>query len=286
MKLIIKFSIFREGISKLFPYANELKDDEYHIIKQKYPEACLSNRFEYKGDPDSELTKFIINDLSKMGRPANWNRFDGKSYTERKASREFSIQGERHFNSLEIENADYFWCYAQKELTKGGFRQDSGILEVERKSITAQVIGRSLGGFNILFKESIKELIFNQDFQNLVLKPVRVKGKLPPKELLWEVWSEKSLPSVLNPLVNELGEEPDESAHGCWVNDLYFPPVLKFNKAQVEAELGEFDVAITKERWHGGVWQRRSPYVIVSRRFREWCLMNKFKMTWVPVEMV
>jgi hypothetical protein len=286
MKKTIKFSIFRELQSRLNYYANQLNHDEFNFLKQNYPEFCLFNRFEYTGDPDSELTKSIINDLSKMGRPANWNRFDGKSYAERIASMEFRVQGERHFDKHEINNAEYLWCMPAKEIAKTGYRHDDEIREVERGSITALAIGSSVCGIDLICKDFTKFLMLAESFKNIALKTVRVSGKNPPKELLWEVWSEKSLPSVLNPLVNEHGEEPDESAHGCWVNDLYFPPVLKFNKAQVEAELGEFDVAITKERWHGGVWQRRSPYVIVSRRFREWCLMNKFKMTWVPVEMV
>lgn len=284
MLLYNKF-YFSRGLDGAGCNGNKIPEEVFDECVSKWPQFKKAGNFHFNvyAEHDSTIIKEIISYIEeRTAKRPLWQKFPFNYYD----CNHYHIDGERYFEMDESQRADYFWCYGQKELTKTGFRQDNCLLEVERKSITDQAIGRSLGGFNILFKESIKELIFNQDFQNLVLKPVRVKGKLPPKELLWEVWSEKSLPSVLNPLVNELGEEPDESAHGCWVNDLYFPPVLKFNKAEVEAELGEFDVAITKERWYGGVWQRRSPYIIVSRRFREWCVKNKFKMIWVPVEMV
>lgn len=286
MRLSVKFSIYRQGVSKLFPYANELNENEFDILRKKYPNACLSNRFEYQGDPESDLTKSIIGDLSNLGREANWTRFDGLTYQEKKASLTFQIHGERLFDKDEINNAEYLWCLPGKEIAKTGYRHDDGIIEVDKKSITTRAVGSTVSGFHMVCKETVKQLMIAESFTNLLFKPVRVAGKTPPKELLWEVWSEKTLPPVLNPLANERGEKPDVGKGGCWVNDLYFPPVLKYNKLEVENELGEFDIAITNERWHWGVWQRRSPYIIVSRRFREWCIINKFKMTWVPVEMV
>ncbi len=123
----------------------------------------------------------------------------------------------------------------------------------------------------------------SEAFVNLGFREVSVSGKKPPIEKIWEAVGAVDLPPVLNPLVNQEGNDPDKSKNGCWIDDLYFPPIPHFSRSAISAALPDFDVALTAERWHAGTLERRSAYVICSQRFRTWILARKYRCTFVPV---
>jgi hypothetical protein len=279
----IKFTLFPEPA--MVGKSNELPKKVFDKCVERWPRFKKRGRVGFTIDAlsDSSELKEIIEFIEEQaGKIAKWSRFTGvfddfKSY---------QLEGIRHFDLDEIEKADYCWCIPKKIITKSGYRHDDGILEVERGSIMAQSIGSTISGFTVLCTESIRQEIEKEGFVNVEFKPVNVSGKKPPKEPLWEISGHTHLPPVTNKLVNDRGEKPDDSARGCWVDDLFFPPLLTYNQNSLAKAVGGFDVGVTTEKWHSGIIARRSPFLICSKRFRLWCQDRGLKLDWVPVHML
>ena len=276
----IKFTLFPEPA--IIGKSNELPKDIFKYCTERWPQFKNAGKagFTVDVERDSDVLEEIIEFIkAKTGKDANWSRFPAvyDDYTK------YQLEGVRQFDEEDIEGADYYWCIPQKEIAKSGYRHDDGTLEVERGSIMAQPIGAAIDGFTVICIDSIRQEIENQNFLNVEFKPVTVIGKKPPKEPLWELVGKMSLPPIANKLVNDQGATPDESARGCWVEDLFYPPILTYKSDDLAQTIESFDIAHTAEKWHSGIIVRRSPFLICSKRFKVWCEDRKLKFDWIPV---
>ena len=281
MRKEIKFYFFR-GYSDSRNLSNCLPEDVFDECVRRWPQFKKAGHVSFNVEVElgSDLAVSIIEFIRvRAGKEPDWKLFPSV-YKEKGR---YNISGRRVFEQNEIEKADYCWCIPKKTITKSGYRHDDGILEVERGSIMAQSIGSTISGFTVLCTDSIRLEIQKEGFLNIGFRNVKVSGKKPPKEPLWEIYGQSSLPAVTNKLVNDQGENSDDSARGCWIDDLFFPPILEYNEESLANEVGAFDVASTVEKWHSGVIARRAPFLICSKRFRLWCQDHGFKLDWVPV---
>lgn len=277
----VKFTLFPEPA--MMGKSNELPNKVFEQCVERWPEFKKAGKKGFTVDvpKDSAKLKEVIEFVEKQaGKVPKWSRFpavfdDFGTY---------QLEGVREFDIADLAQADFFWCIPQKEIAKSGYRHDDGKLEVERGSIMAQPIGTTANGFTVLCVDSIRQELEKEGFANIEFKPVSVSGKKPPKEPLWELSGKEQLPPVANRLVNDQGEEPDASARGCWVDDLFFPPILTYTSKTLADVVESFDVAVTAEKWHSGIIARRSPFLICSKRFRSWCQDRGLKLDWVPVE--
>jgi hypothetical protein len=282
MREDIKFHFFR-GFSGAGSVSNCLPEDVFDACVERWPEFKKKGKatFDVVVEAQSQKAEEIIEFIrERAGKVPNWKRFPAVYDDENR----YQLFGERHFEKQELAQADYFWCIPQKEIAKSGYRHDDGRIEVERGSIMAQPVGTTANGFTVLCIDAFRQELEKESFVNIEFKPVLVSGKKPPKEPLWELSGKKQLPPVANRLVNDQGEEPDESARGCWVDDLFFPTILTYTSKTLADVVESFDVAVTAERWHSGIIARRSPFLICSRRFRAWCQNRGLKLNWVPVQ--
>ena len=293
MKQYVSFSLFPES-GKPGRGGTEVSSPILSEMLERWPQfiSPAKTSFMFNCDPNSETAKEVFEFLKfRADKQARFTRFPS-IYDD---PTQYQLQGAREFEIDEIDAAELLWCTAAKELSGSGFWEydKSGDVRrrtIERGTIKKQPIGSSINGFDLLITDSSRREIEEQGFRNLRFEEVVVNGKKPPHEPIWMLMGSTPMPPVLNKLVNGEGNPPDSPTkgkftQGCWVDDLYFPPVYHYRRREVEATLGEFDVASTTERWHSGEYRRRTHHLICSQRFRRWCEARKWKMNWVPVEL-
>ncbi len=158
-----------------------------------------------------------------------------------------------------------------------------------------QPIGTSLELVAICTDELRKEFDA-QSFTGLTFRNVIIKSRKPVNVAYWQFWSDRRMPPLLNRIVNEDGTDYDPSeCNGCRVQDDFWPPLMRFPERKVR-DMGQFDAALTLEafgagphqpvngpKWRGEWIYMLDPWLIVSRRFRDWCLKRKLKIEWIPV---
>ncbi|MEA3208135.1 MAG: hypothetical protein QOE70_1192 [Chthoniobacter sp.] len=130
-----------------------------------------------------------------------------------------------------------------------------------------------------------------EHFIGLVFRRVELIGENADDEPVWSMESDREMPPLLDRLVCEDGTDYESAkALGCYVDDFYFPPLLRFPAESVQAML-PVDFANTKEQPHhkrgpdfpGDPMKKYEPYWIVSRRLRDWCIKRKLKIEYWPV---
>lgn len=283
MTEFVSFSLFEKGIDFRGGIPYDLPSNLFAECVNRWPQFKEPGKesFSVRAPKDSPFLHEILNFLEEHGFTANWNRVQ---HVEDETNR-FQLYGHREFSFEEIATAEYLWCIPEDFISINGYRHDDGTIEVKRRGILKKAFGRTASGLNILCTDTVRKAMEVEAFTNIEFREVLVTGKKPPVEKIWEVGGMVSLPPVCNPMVNEDVNEPDRSRKGCFIDDLYFPPVLHFRRSLVVDCLPQFDLALTHERWFGGVFERRSPFVVVSQRFRNWVTAYKCKCSFVPVIM-
>lgn len=278
----VTFSLFQRRTDVRGGRGHDLPPDVFAECVRRWPEFKKPGKasFSVEAPKNSPILHEILLLLEEHGFTANWKRFPSVEYGE---ANRFQLEGRREFSSEEIAKADYLWCIPDDEISKDGYRHDNGTIEVKRGGILKKDFGSTATGFNLLCTDTCRRAMESEAFTNLNFREVSVTGKKPPVEDIWEVVGAVDLPPVGNPLVDQDGNDPDRSKSGCWIDDLYFPPVPLFLRSAVVTALPDFDIALTSERWHAGPFERRSAYAICSQRFRSWVLARKYHCRFVPV---
>ncbi len=303
MKLWIEFLLFDESESS--NYASKvIPHDLFLEFCQLWPESRQRSvrGINVREPADSPRLKEMFAFLEeKTGKVPNWDKFRPVLNDPAR----FQVHGFREFDPEEVEQADYCVVVPLQRVVVEGERLSGRRLRVKRADILRCPFGgNSWRSQEMLCTGSTRRLLEAESFVNLTFQEVEVIGKKPPVEALWRLDGERALPPVLNKLVNQYGdsvvrEDPgwwrdgefvgtreQLRALGCWAEDFYYPAVLRFDQAKVQRELGVFDVAPTAEGWKGGSVATRQPYLICSRRFREFCMKQRWKLEWWPVELV
>lgn len=304
MKLFVSFSLWPPS-PRTALHSSVIPKALFKDFVERWPEALNLGKSALcvREPADSPRLKDMFAFLEeKAGKVPNWKRFPAV-YSD---PGQFQLLGEREFDRKDLERAEYFVCRATKSLLSiGGATLDDGTIEAQRGDILRQPIG--MNGRNlavVLCTQSTRQRLEAAEFANLAFKPVKVVGRKPPEEDLWQLDGERAMPPVLNELVSPSGGPPGDDMPGywdgkvfvgdraklqdvgCFTADLFCPPVLRFPRADVERDTGGFDVAPTSERWYDGPKNARHPHLICSRRFREFCMEQRWKLEWWPVELV
>jgi hypothetical protein len=144
----------------------------------------------------------------------------------------------------------------------------------------------------MVVRGKVKRALENSGLKGLQLREAAVQPPSPLKETekLWVVWSQLKMPPMKNFCCDNRGNKfryQDRKAfpHGCLPFEGYFSPVeLHYKREAVEA-MGDFDIAVTQERF-ANVPVRMEPRVIISQQFRRFMEDELgLKMTGVPVRL-
>jgi len=191
----------------------------------------------------------------------------------------YQVKGRRIFEGEDFARAEYFQLVTQESLAPDYEVTDGGYLRVPQESITGEIIGSAFCLRLPVCRDSLKRQLEAEGFGGLTFQYVEISGCRKPAEPLWKLESNRSMPPVLNRLVDAYGAPFDASRHRCCIpDDDYDPWLLRFPEAGVRA-MGSFDAALTSDRF--GI--PLDHILIVSRRFRDWCNRRKLKLTWYPV---
>lgn len=240
------------------------------------------NAFDVEVERDSQLMHEIFDYLKNhAGKAPNWNHWNAVMDVEEL----FSVSGRRIFDMNDIKEAEYFDCWPAKNIVVHAARRDDGNLYVKRSEIRKQPIGRGLGQLRTMCSGEMRSKFESEKFSQIQFNEVYSDKDGSALEGLFEISSKLSMPAVKNAVIDQFGNPVDSDSKGCYIKDLYHPWYLQFDRAHVQA-MGEFDVAITSERWGGGVFPRRTPRLICSKRFKHWCDGQKLKIQWFPVGLV
>lgn len=249
----------------------------------KYPELM-----QVDGTKDDQAVNETIAFLREHGREPHWKKYPSCAYDDPSL---YQVEGKRVFEPADFAEAEYLAFVPEKVITQDGSKDVNGRLHIKRAKINRQPIGRPSPWGVPLCKDHLKQKMEVEHFVGLVFERVELTGENADDEPVWIMGSDREMPALLNRLVCEDGTDYEfDKALGCYVDDFYYPPLLRF-PAQAVREMEPFDFAVTKERPHhlrgpgftGDPMKKYEPYVIVSRRFRAWCLNQKLKIEWWPV---
>lgn len=290
MKRMTDITFFNKqgSVSPGFVLPQQVFDD----LKSKWPQfepATGRCGITIRVEVGCELQKEVFDFLEHHGKKPCWKKYPGIHRLERI----FQITGENVFDEDDLRCCRYLvMCPAKRIVGEGDYLEEyrpkeingrvywvADVLEgqyhdrlrlwAEAGSIYFKVpMGTGpCRGRNPCVDAEMREKIMAQNFRDVYFRPVEIRGESRRSKPLWQLWTDRILPPVLNELVETNGKPyvPGVSPQ-CYVQELYEPVVLRYRRSDLDA-MGEFDFALTRELWGQG---GRSPKMFVSKRVYEW----------------
>ena len=278
MKQILEFNLF-EATRSFRESGENLPEWLLSELQQRWPQFFPHGPtgMIFVADENDSVFQEVVGFLRLHNREPYLKRRPSLVNVPELRASHYQVEGKRLFEFQDYEQAKFFRFNFMQWIAKSGRRKPDGLLQVSTEEVTDELIG-GVGSWGAKgCAESLKIEMQTQKFVGLKFRPIEIVGKaLTP---LWEPWSDKVMPAVLNRLVNSDGADFDSTQHRCCVpDDFYQPYLLRFPAAKVH-ELGNFDVAVTQNQF--GI--PRDNTLIVSRRFRDWCEQRGLKILWYPV---
>ncbi len=252
-----------------------------------YQAIILNN---YYDDP---ITQKLIKLLEEeMGRTIRYSEIvQGKDVVAIKLTKEFEKE--------DFKNAKCFSLYADKVIgsfdAKKYWAEDTGC--PFKMASVKNGIGRPIAGggfrYRVFCDQIIKAAMESMNFAGLKFVECEMVGQSKKDIRLFELSSKIVLPRTINAFSGEdgmlLSEYKDEGT--CLISENSFPRQMAYKREAV-ASFPDFDVAITHENFGVNVPGKspskfRFPMLVVSPKFREWCLKQKYrKLEFCPIKEV
>lgn len=290
MKQSLQFSILEIGKSDR-PTGKKVPPEVFAQCKRFWPQFFRTGgcAMEVDAEEDSPVLHEVIAFLREQGREPCLKKFPHVSSDHPSL---YSVSGLREFEAQDIEKADYFYFHPNQRIAQGTRRPETGLFEVDGKTLNKRVIGNSWR-LHPLCSDGLRQELAASKFAGLSFREVLVRGGKATKPCLWELWSDRWMPPLLNRIIDKDGNDYAASARrGSFIDDFYWPAMLRFSCSAVRL-LEPFDVALTQESFGDAPgpyldpkcnWKNlHDPYLIVSRRFREWCEERELDLHWTPV---
>lgn len=284
MKKTIQFPIYPVGYSSDRETPSSVSSDLYEELIERWPEL-RDERFaglQVDLEVGSSTLKELLDFLRLHGRVPKWTRFPEIPIEPGM----FPLRGKRIFDPEEIEEAPYCSLFPEWPIAEGQY-DDDDTLVLLTKSIKKKSLGH-LSGLSVngaFCTGALKQQMEAEGFSGLQFRAMMLRGSKPPTDGIWQLWSDVTMPAMLNRLVDgKGGDYIPEANNGCTIDDLYIPFQFRYRKAELQ-QLQSFDIALTRE--HLGFYRkaRNQPKLIVSKRFRKWCDAQKLQILWKPIAM-
>jgi hypothetical protein len=286
MKEEIYFTLYPASRQNYY-LGNTVADEVYNNVKIRWPEIVKGSNdsiMNVSADEGSNSLRELLQYLEESsGKTPSYIRLP-VDFGDRK---KIMIDGKRSFSKIDIDQAEIYWCCPKKRTASSCVYDDAGGCIIEVKNLKKQSIG---GGvlFELLVSGDLKIEMERQDFMNMEFREVVITGRRSKgnERSIWQVWSRAFMPAMINTIVDEDGSAAGEVCKSGWYfNDIFFPTIVWYRRSEL-ASLPLFDVAMTREYMGTGSLRRyRQPYVICSKKFREWCLVMKLSLDFYPVSL-
>lgn len=280
MKKLVTIFLLPENAA-FQPCGDVLPLKTWNELKSRWPQFFPEHLkgFHLEAEPNDPVINDVIAFLRTTGREPVWTQYPGVPNDH---PAQFQIKGKHVWEDADFDNASYFRWLVRLETGTGKMLPPDGRFEVE--FYRNKPIGIMVNRWNPFCTSEYRKELEAQNFAGLSFRPVKVSFRVRDKNYaLWQVWSTITLPPVLDKVVGVDGEPFDPAtSKACSIDDLYFPDHYRFSASEV-AELEPFDIALTTERWGGGFPHYWEPAIIVSRRFRDWFMMQNVDVEWWPV---
>lgn len=255
----------------------------FRELMSRWPKCTMEGLVGFQVDLDvnSATLKDILDFLRvRLGKIPKWTRFPVHTGD----LKTIYLTGNRIFEPQEIEEAPYCMLFPEWPIAKGNFNDDDTLV-IATKSIKKKPLGYLAA---VCFDGpyctgALKQLMEAEAFFHLQFRPMAIQGNKPPADGIWQLWSDARMPAMLNRIVDNKGMDyKPEANNGCTIDELYIPFQFRYKKAEVE-QMGDFDVALTREYFGNHRSVRNQPKLIVSKRFRKWCDAQKLQILWTPI---
>ncbi len=198
----------------------------------------------------------------------------------------FTVESCYEFDEQDIENATFLRMSTLVEMGIDGRGGQEGwdrwgLVQAAKK---LPIIGYLDGwGWQICTTAARVELE-QESFSGLDFLPVIVHDPRYQQGDFWRIWANRSMPKVCMPLCDVDGNPVKEDySTGCMKNEIIvYQAILKY-KAVDLAAMSSTDFALTAEKWGTPKDRDRREVLVVSQRFRQWCLKKGVQAKWTPV---
>ena len=286
MKKFLEFYLLRKE-PKNRPLNGYLAAHVFERVAMRFPElisksgVCLDVKL-LEGDPKlDEIFAFLKEELGLRPMPSLACRKKQKpgDYSH------FTVKTSYEFDDQDIEGASFLYTIASEEIGcdgTGGKDWDQWGLEKAAKKLP--VVG-ALGCLSgLVCTAATRSELEQESFQGLGFLPVIVHDPRYHQNDFWCIWANRTMPKVSMPLCDQEGNPvKDDYSTGCMPDEIIVNQViLKYNATDLTAMNGT-DFALTAEKWGTPKDRGRREELVVSQRFRQWCLKKNVQMNWTPV---
>lgn len=222
---------------------------------------------------------------------------------------EYTFESRRQYDQGDFDNSDYLQLKPEVFVSDESSRDDRGRLVLEAWHLMPALrMGCVLFNATVVSDEIRRrmesERLVGIAFKELVLTPsaetrtlADEKGhifrEVTPGEQnhiekqgrYWELTSSVILPPM--PPDRVVRHFPDDDVHVAGIRDgEYFDKEIHYPTSAIR-KLEPFDFALTHEIFGAKSWQEfpGERWPIVSQRFRQFCLAQKLKVSWIPVRL-
>jgi len=216
------------------------------------------------------------------------------SYTQQKQIpandlRHFRVNTHYDFDEQDIENAAFLRMSSLAEFKRdrklglAAWRYEFD--KPPRKPLP--LIGYMEDVSGVICTDATRAELEHEGFPGLDFLPITVNNDPRyPDGVFWRIWANHTMPKVSMPLCDLDGKPVKEDySTGCLSDEIIgFPyqTILKYKTADLAAMSGT-DFALTAEKWGTPKDRDRREILVVSQRFRQWCLKQKVEAKWTPV---
>lgn len=191
------------------------------------------------------------------------------------------LLGYRYYHMIaHIEPPQNLWITPKTSRSKADFVQS----DCQRTLIVPQRVRETLEAGNLRHLQFRSEVHVSRELVGEKRREIPW-SKFP--ERWYELWSDLILPR-LSPtcVINDHFSNPyvEEGATvGCTLHEgFYLWPEMRYRRSDL-AKVGDFDIALTHERFDIGAIAEYKRAKVVSQRFYQYCLTRGLKAKWRPV---
>jgi hypothetical protein len=195
----------------------------------------------------------------------------------------FLVTKAHHFASVDFEAAPFLEMSGVHQTgVHKHLHYESPILVRLKSRIPP--IGWVEGESGPICTQTIKDAMEAEGFVGFIFTSVTVEADRQPPEPLWEIWSDRLMPPMRCPLVDDDGNAVvnGDCSNGCYTAEVEQPPIYVYAPEDIAAMAG-VDAALTLEDFGPKAKLCEMRRLLVSQRFRQWALKRKLKLEYVPV---